>query len=99
LKTLTNGVEAVFCTMGFYYFSTLKPKFDYGMVMMTFSITAAFIVRSSSLIGFIPLALFRMFQSWDFFIAILQSGIFVALPTVGLSIICDSIYYGKLTCP
>ena len=71
LKTLTNGVESVFCTIGFYYFSILKPKFDFNMCMMTFSITIAFIVRSSSLIGFIPLALFRLFQSWDYFLAIL----------------------------
>ena len=30
-KTLTNGVESVFCTMSFYYFSILKPKFDRNM--------------------------------------------------------------------
>ena len=31
--------------------------------------------------------------------AILQSGIFVALPTIAFSIFCDSMYYGKWTCP
>lgn len=60
-KTLTNGVESVFCTMAFYYFAILKPKLDWNMIMMTFTITLAFIVRSSSLIGFIPLALYRIF--------------------------------------
>ena len=60
-KTLTNGVESVFCQMAFYYFARLKPKFDRDMALMTLSITLAFIVRSSSLIGFIPLALFQMF--------------------------------------
>ena len=99
LKTLTNGVESVFCTIGFYYFSILKPKLDWSMVMMTFSITVAFIVRSSSLIGFIPLALFKIFQSWDYFVAVLQSGFVVALPTIAFSILCDSLYYGKWTCP
>jgi len=71
LKTLTNGIESVFCTLGMYFFINLKPTFDFNMIMMTFSITMAFIVRSSSLIGFIPLALFRIFESWDFFLAIL----------------------------
>ena len=98
-KTLTNGAESVFCQMAFYYFARLKPKFDRNMALMTLSITLAFIVRSSSLIGFIPLALFQMFQSCDDFLAILQSAIFVALPTFTLSIVCDSIYYGKWACP
>jgi len=58
LKTLTNGVESVFCTVAFYYFSLLKPKFDKNMALMTFSITMAFIARSSSLVGFLPIAIY-----------------------------------------
>lgn len=60
-KTLTNGVESVFCIMALYYYSKLKPKFDRDMILMVFAITLAFIVRSSSLVGWIPLALFNMF--------------------------------------
>jgi hypothetical protein len=57
LKTLTNGVEAVFCMMGFYYYTGIKDRFDKNMALMTFAITISFLVRSSSLIGWIPLVL------------------------------------------
>ena len=60
-KTLTNGVESVFCVMGLYYYSKLRPQFDKNMALMVFAITIAFIVRSSSLVGWIPLALFYLF--------------------------------------
>jgi hypothetical protein len=64
------------------------------MVKMVFAITLGFIVRSSSLVGWVPLALFYVFKSWDYFVAILKAGIFVAIPTIGLSILNDSYFYG-----
>ena len=67
LKTLTNGVEAVLCVIAFYYYSCLKPKFNKDMAMMTTAITLGFIVRSSSIIGWIPLAIFRIFSHKDYF--------------------------------
>jgi hypothetical protein len=60
-KTLTNTPESIFCLVGLYYYNRLKPKFDRNMVMMVLYISLAFIIRSSSLIGWIPLALFKMF--------------------------------------
>lgn len=98
-KTLTNGCEGVFCIMGLYYFTNLKPKFDKRMVLMTLAISIAFIVRSSSLLGWLPLALLKCFSSFDYFVAILSAGIFVALPTCGFSTLIDSLCYGRLTCP
>ena len=71
LKTLTNGVEAVFCMMAFYYYTIIKPKFDRNMAVMTFAITIGFLVRSSSLIGWIPLILFQIMQSPAWFYAVL----------------------------
>lgn len=98
-KTLTNGCEAAFCVMGLYYFAHLKPKFDRNMTLMTLGITVAFIVRSSSLVGWIPLALFQCFSSMNYFFAIVLSGLFVAVPTFGLSVLIDSLCYGRFTCP
>ena len=98
-KTLTNGCEAALCVMGLYYFANLKPKFDRNMGMMTFGITVAFIVRSSSLVGWIPLALFKLVGSLEYFIPIVMSGLFVAIPTFGLSVVVDSVCYGRFTCP
>jgi hypothetical protein len=60
-KTLSNGAEAVFSIGGLNYFAKLKPKLDYNMAMMTFCITIAFLVRSSNLVGWVPLALYKMF--------------------------------------
>jgi hypothetical protein len=69
------------------------------MVLMTVAITLAFLVRSSSLVGFIPLALYKISLSFDDFVAILSAGIFVAVPIMGLSVAMDSCYYGALTFP
>jgi hypothetical protein len=69
------------------------------MILMTLSITVAFLVRSSSLIGWIPLALLKMCTSFDYSLNIIYAGILVALPTVAFSCITDIISYGKITIP
>ena len=98
-KTLSNGAEAAFSLSGLYYYSQLKPKFDKNMACMTCSITMAFLVRSSNLVGWVPLALLKLFQSRDYFVAILISGVCVTIPLFGLSVLADSLYYGKLMVP
>lgn len=99
LKTLTNGAESVFCMMAIYHYSCLVPKFNRNMVLMTMAITLGFIVRSSSIIGFIPLALFKIFSHKDYFLEILKAGVFVAIPIMMLSIGIDSFMYGRFAFP
>ena len=98
-KTLTNTPESLFCLVGLYYYNRLKPKFDRNMMLMVVFISLAFIIRSSSLIGWIPLAMFKMFQSVDYFVAILQSGLLIAVPTILISIYFDCLAYGTFTVP
>jgi hypothetical protein len=98
-KTLSNGAEAAFSIGGLYYYSQLKPKFDKNMASMTFCITMAFLVRSSNLAGWVPLALIKVFSSLDYFVAILISGVCITLPIFGFSVLIDSLYYGKLMIP
>jgi hypothetical protein len=98
-KTLANGAELNLTVIAFYFFSKLKPTFDRNMACMTLFITISFIIRSSSLAGWIPLALYKILNSWDYFTAILLSGLLVALPTFALSIFIDSSFYGMLTFP
>jgi hypothetical protein len=105
-RTMTNGVEAVMCMIAFYYYSSIKYQKDKGssrivfeknLAAMTFAITLAFLIRSSSLIGWIPLALFKIISTKDVFsnlLAIIQAGIFVSLPTILISILLDSLFYG-----
>jgi Alg9-like mannosyltransferase family len=75
------------------------------MILMTFAITIAFLIRSSSLIGWIPLALASIFSSNSInsillnFTAICKAGLFVAVPLIMISIGVDSLFYGKLTFP
>ena len=68
-KTLTDGCEAVFCIMGLYYYTNIRiifeDKIDKNNLLMTFAITMAFIVRSSSLLGWIPLAIIKCFEFDD----------------------------------
>jgi hypothetical protein len=72
---------------------------------MTASISLAFIVRSSSIIGWIPLTLIYIFCTNQLYcalynlIAFIKSGIFVAAPMITFSIIIDSFYYGTLVFP
>jgi len=74
------------------------------MAVMTWAITMAFIVRSSSLLGWIPLALTTIFSGKNSYCILMNlwniilSGIFVALPMMIFSILFDSFIYGKFTC-
>lgn len=98
-KTLTNGAEAVFSVCGLYFYTKLKPTFDKNMALMTFSITLAFLVRSSSLVGWVPLALYKVFSSFDYFCSIFLAGICIAVPVFLSSVLADSMYYGTFTIP
>lgn len=71
-RTMTNGVEAVLCIIAFYYYSSIKYQkekgssriiFEKNMAAMTFAITLAFLIRSSSIIGWIPLAFFKIIST------------------------------------
>jgi len=75
------------------------------MVLMTFAITMAFLIRSSSLIGWFPLALASILSTNSInyiflnLSAICKAGILVAVPLITISIGIDSLFYGKLTFP
>ena len=75
------------------------------MALMTFAITMAFLVRSSSIIGWVPLALIYIFQTSSLIcllhnlLAIIQAGLFIAIPMVILSLCMDSFYYGAFAFP
>ena len=101
---MTNGAEVVCCMAGFYYFSKLNYvkgtlKLDRNMLLMVVAISLAFLIRSSSLVGWIPLALAAIFKNnvcgnlW----IIIQAGLLVTLPMLILSFCLDSLYYGKWT--
>lgn len=75
------------------------------MIFMTSTITMAFLIRSSSIIGWVPLALIKIFYadsilcSFYNLSAIIKAGVFIAIPMVVFSICLDSYYYGTLAFP
>lgn len=84
----------------FYYYLNIKPKiFDKNLCMLTLSITLSFIVRSSSIVGYIPLALIVIFKDTRFFLPILIAGATIAVPAVLINLVSDAHFYGYWTVP
>ena len=84
----------------FYYYLNIKPKiFDKNLCMLTLAITLSFIVRSSSIVGYIPLALIVIFKDTRFFLPILVAGATIAVPAVLVNLISDAHFYGYWTVP
>lgn len=62
LRTSANSVEGNLMFVVFYYYLNLKPKiFDKNIMKLTFAITLSFTIRSSSIVGYIPLAAIVIF--------------------------------------
>jgi len=100
LRTSANSVEGNLMFVAFYYFMNIKPKvFDRNLGMLTLAITLSFIVRSSSIVGFAPLALIVMYQNFDYFIPILVAGLVIAIPVFALNLLSDAYFYGYFTVP
>lgn len=83
VKTLSIVAESVLSLSGLYFFIELKPKFDKTIALMTAAITLVFSIRSSSPVGWLPLALFLVSQGPDRFHAILKAGLVVTFPLIG----------------
>ena len=99
-KTMTNGVESTFSIIALYYFNRLQSKFDKNMKLMTAAITLAFIVRSSSLVSFGPLALFQIASDpVNYTLPILKAGVFIALPLFAISCCIDTLLYKRYAMP
>ena len=100
LRTSANGIEANLMIMAFYYFINIKPKvFNRELNLLTFAITVSFIIRSSSLVGYIPLAFIVIYQDSRFFVPILVAGFTIAIPMLLFNIFIDAQWYGFWTFP
>lgn len=99
--TSMNGVEGNLVLAALYFFHKLdKPRmFDRNLNCMTLLITICFITRSSSLAAWIPLAVLKIVEDYNFFLPILVAGLTVTVPAIVISTLIDSYYYGALTSP
>ena len=95
LRTSANGIEGNLMYVVFYYILNIKPVlYDKSLTVLTIAITFSFCMRSSSLVGYIPLALLVIWRDPNFFIPILVSGITVAIPIVLINVVSDGYLYG-----
>lgn len=100
LRTSANAIEGNLMVIAFYYLINIQPKvFDKSLSIMTVFITLSFLIRSSSLVGYLPLALLVIYQDSRFFVPIVVAGLTCAVPMVIASVAIDTFMYGTLTFP
>lgn len=100
LRTSANAVEGNLMFVVFYHFLNMKPKFfDPSLNKLTLAITLSFAVRSSSIVGYIPLALMAIAQDFRFFLPIIVAGLTITIPLVGINLVSDAYLYGYWTVP
>jgi hypothetical protein len=84
----------------FYYYLNIKPKiFDKSLMILTLAITISFTVRSSSIVGYIPLALIVIFKDPNFLLPIIVCGLTISIPFVVINLMSDAHFYGYFTIP
>jgi len=94
MRTSSNAVEGNLVFVVFYYFMKIKPFIiDKNTILMTVALTISFIVRSSSLLGYFPLFIFKIFENYNFIITFLVSAILITIPMCTFVIALDSYHY------
>lgn len=100
LRTSANGVEGNLMFVVFYHFLNMKPKFfDKSLCILTAAITFSFAVRSSSIVGYVPMALMAIVSNIDYLLPIIVCGLCITIPVVLINLVSDSYYYGYWTVP
>lgn len=97
-KTMTNGAESTFSIAALYYYTRLRPEFNRDLKLMTWFITLAFVFRSSSAVGWLPIII-GLFLDLGYFMPLIYAALFVAVPTILFSTAIDSYFYGSFVCP
>jgi hypothetical protein len=74
----------------------IQNKFDKNLGLLAFWLAIAMGIRNTSILGWVPLLLLKMVQK-SAYIPFILTGLLVALPSLALVVLLDSIYYGGLT--
>lgn len=98
IRCFTNTIETIFHIIAFYYFLNVRYIFDKNAAIMTALISLSFMMRNTSPVGWIPLLIYKVIYDGSLK-ALILSGIFIAIPIIGLCIGLDTLYFGadKLT--
>jgi hypothetical protein len=74
----------------------IKNKFDRNVILFTLIMVASFMIRCTSPIGWVILVFYKLIKERSF-CAFFKSGLLIGLPSLGLFILVDSMYYGEYT--
>jgi len=102
VRTFSNSIEACFLMIGLYVWNKIpsgeltRSLLSGKALLMTFLITASFIMRNSSAVGWLPLVFYKVFYQRNFKMFVI-SGFLIAVPMLVLAVAADSWFYGKLT--
>lgn len=92
IRCLANSVETVTYIVAFNYYYEIKDKFDKNIIVFTLLIVVSFMMRCTSISGFLLLVLYKIFKE-KALCAFLQAGFLVAIPTMILLVAFDTSYY------
>jgi len=92
VRCFTNSLESIFTVVSFYYFIDQEKSFTKNTVIVTALITASFMMRNTSPIGWIPLLAIKVLFH-ESFLAYLLAAVIIAVPIIGINILFDSLYF------
>lgn len=79
----------MFSTAALYYFSILGPQLDRTMVSFISCVSMAFIIRSTSLVGWLPLLLFKLFKNPKRYLTTFIKSLPIFIVLLGFSLFLD----------
>jgi hypothetical protein len=91
-KCFGNSVESILYLVAFNYYLKITKQFDKNIMIFTFIITVAFMIRCTSPIGFVFLVIYKIYSE-DCLESFIKSAVSVAMPTLIFLIAMDSYYY------
>jgi hypothetical protein len=95
-KCFGNSVESILNLVILNYYIDIKNKFDKNVVILTFLLVLSFMIRCTAPLGWIPLVIYKLINE-NSFKPFLISGFVVAIPSLLILILIDSIYYEQYT--
>mmetsp|Transcript_26822 Transcript_26822/g.23686 ORF Transcript_26822/g.23686 Transcript_26822/m.23686 type:complete len:144 (-) Transcript_26822:7-438(-) len=99
-RTFSNTIEASLLPMALYFWTLINGKdnkiIDKNAISLTVIITISFILRNTSIVPWLPAMIWKVFVHKTF-TKFLFCGFFIAVPTLVLSFLLDSWYYGHYT--
>jgi hypothetical protein len=82
--------------MAFNYFIKIRDRFDINLAMVAMIVTFSLGIRNTTVIGWIPILLFKMIEELAV-VPFAASIILIVLPTFGIIFVIDTLYYESYT--